>query len=41
VIAEGAVDKFGGSAQLVGDPMRRRDVDLGTGKSGLTIESHA
>jgi hypothetical protein len=44
VIAERAVDELGGTAQLVGDPMHRRDVDPGAGKSGvsyLTIESHA
>jgi hypothetical protein len=41
VIAYGAVDESGGSAQLFGDPLHCRDVDFGTGKSGSTIESHA
>jgi hypothetical protein len=44
VIAHGAVDQVGGSAQLVGDSVHRRDVDPGSGEcsvSSSTIESHA
>jgi hypothetical protein len=42
VVAHSAVDEFGGSAQLVGDPMHRCDVDPSAAKSTYsTIESHA
>ena len=41
VICHGAVEEFGGGAQLVGDPVHRRDVDLGAGETGSAIESHA
>jgi hypothetical protein len=41
VICRGAVEESGGRAQLLGDPVHRRDVDLGTGNGGSTIESHA
>jgi hypothetical protein len=44
VITDGAVDQFGGSPQLVSNPMDCRDVDPGAVKSCVlysTLESHA
>jgi hypothetical protein len=44
VIADGAVDQFGGGPQLVSNPMDCCDVDPGAVKSGVsysTLESHA